>query len=840
MHKVKRTGRLMLSLLMALLIVVGATSTAYAAISDAVTAAAEKAVWAEGATKTGSVVADIDNVKWYKHTDGKYYLFMPTTADFSNLIIHHTYGNLTINSQTITSGTAYNIYTVTGASAGAKKIECNAVADGNSVKLVFMKSSKYGTVFLNTVSGSMNAVNADKSYKEAGDILIIDAEGTVQYDNALDSIKGRGNSTWGKDKKPYNLKLNKNAELFGFGKSKKWTLLANAQEHSMIRNHMIYNLADEVGLSYSPGSYFVDFYANGVYMGAYQLTEKVEQGKNKLVNTTDLQGLTEEANPGVDIEAASRTSTKGAGRSGDRTYYNIANNPADITGGYMLEYVMSPDSGASFTTTRNQVIDITGPEVATKNQVNYIADFVQDMENALAASNGKNSKGKHYTEYLDIESYAKMYIIEEFSMNVDAGISSCNFWKESDTKGDGKLHAGPIWDYDVAFGNLAQVKEGISMTSYDSLFASISERYGQGDTIWKMLCKHKDFLAEVERVWNEDFVKAFDILFGKTEGTGRLQSFDEMKNVVSDASALNYTIWGYTLSDGNHSMVPHLAGTTQASQINYLINWVEKRYEFMDSVFGSIDDAKEKAIKEIQDFYNSYDQSLLTASQITAMTTAKNNGISSINKATTAVEVANLKNSTIENIKKAAGGLMVYFDNNETKWEEVCIYWWGGSSSAAPQWPGVKMTEGEDGIYYFLLEAGAENVIFTNGKDASTGEKEQTIDLNVPTSSANMFVTDISTGTYDESKEAIVYGGSWKTSNDNTPDKVKYGDVNFDGKVSMRDIMEIQKYIAYMAKFDEKQLIAADVTGDGKVKMADIMEIQKYIAFIITVFPVEK
>lgn len=246
-----------------------------------------------------------------------------------------------------------------------------------------------------------------------------------------------------------------------------------------------------------------------------------------------MQGNTEDAlaDAGYDDDIESYSLTTSRNRSG----YSLPVNPDDITGGYLIEYMTVSEEPCNFTTDRGQQVDLK--TVNSIEQVNYIADFVQDMEDALYSDTGYNSKGKHYTEYIDLESAALMYLLQELSLNIDAGISSCFFYKDSDLNGDGKLHAAPVWDFDVAFGNLTNIKDGVSMTSTDSVFAGISKRYNSDYyTIIAQLAQHEEVQQEARRLWNERFLPAFDILNGKTEGTGRLKSLEYYSSILEDSA----------------------------------------------------------------------------------------------------------------------------------------------------------------------------------------------------------------------------------------------------------------------------------------------------------------
>ena len=509
----KKSTALMLCFIMAAFCV----PSSFAAQSDYLTSgippyvaqSREKAVWLDACS--GGASSEIDAVKWYCDFDGKYYFFMPSSADLSSAVIYHNFTSLTIDGRSISSGDAL--------SGLEKNASLTMNCDGRTYNVKIMQSSGIASMFLTTESGSMDSINADPyhEYSESGQMLLLDSEGAASYEGELSSIKGRGNTTWRNiEKKPYNIKLPSKASLLGMKASKKWCLLANGQDHSMLRNRVVYDVADEVGLDFSPESRFADVYANGEYLGSYQITEKVELGKNNLVSISDLQGDTEDAllaaGYNSDIESY-RLKSEGS-YYGARSGYDIPVEPEDITGGYLLEYIAVPEESCHFITDSGQSVDLK--TAASYKQVNYIADFVQDMEDALYSPTGYNSKGKHYSDYIDVESAALMYLIEELSVNIDAGISSCFFYKDSDLAGDGKLHAAPVWDYDVAFGNLSTYKDGVNMMDTDSIFAAESRQYGNRKyTIIAQFAHQSEIASAAERLWNERFVPAFAILNGR-------------------------------------------------------------------------------------------------------------------------------------------------------------------------------------------------------------------------------------------------------------------------------------------------------------------------------------
>lgn len=600
-----------LSCILTLILILGCATTAFAQTSNSNVVGAsstDKAIWADGfATQT----TQVDAVKWwYSNTDQKYYLFLPTVTDLNSVVITYNFNSVSFDGVAITNGSAIKLqdnktYSVT--------------ADGNNYSLTVMKSTSVGSMFFTTESGSLDYVNQSKDNKEGGNIVVVDKNGEVNYDGILSSIKGRGNTTWENiDKKPYNIKLDKTAALLGMSKSKKWCLLANGQDHSLIRNKIMYDLANDSGLTYSPDSQYADVYANGEYIGTYEITEKVEAGKNNLVKIYDLEGETEKANGDADLSTYNQVLVGGNGDKNSYKYYDIPNNPSDITGGYVLEFDVNSDDkyrgeASGFVTSRGQCVVVKDPEYCSKQQVEYIRDYVQKAEDAYYSSTGINTLGKHYSEYMDMDDLARMYLVQEFSVNIDSGITSCFFYKDSEVaanrvSNDSIIHAGPAWDFDVALGNLENEKDGVSMMSTDKWFAKIAKNYNGGKnnkTIFAQLCTMTDFWDNVQTVYNRDFAPALSILTGKTNNDGeRLTSIYNLENIIEDSADMNFIRWDYTLKDNT---LVSAAGYTHRSHLDYLekfvinrTNWLnEQLYAEITSEFGDVDLDGSITIKDV-------------------------------------------------------------------------------------------------------------------------------------------------------------------------------------------------------------------------------------------------
>ena len=520
-------------------------------------------------TDSAENASDLGAVEWYKATDGKYYIFLPSSADKSNITVWFTADEDVMCGETkLVNGEATDAF----ANGDSFTLTSGTV----SYEVKFLKAENSGTVYINTESGNMDAIHADKSHKEKGNIIILDGDGNVQYDGKLSSIKGRGNSTWQKEKKPYNIKLDKKTDLFGMGKNKSWCLLASAIDRSMVRNTLSYDLAYNIGVTTTGFAHYTNLYLNGKYAGLYILTEKVDIGENR-VDIYDLEGATEDVND-KDLDEYKLAGAQNSQAWGTIKYADIPNDPDEITGGYLLElekiyrYV---DEASGFITKNGQPVVVKTPEYASKAQIEYISKYYQDFEDALYSGTGYNSKGKHYSEYVDVDSLARMYIIQEFTAIFDGCSSSFFLWKDV----DGKITAGPAWDYD---GSLGQGQpntliNNVENTADPKLLFIQTCRIGNHALNKKALLaqafSHNDFQERVQEIWASDFVEYYPSFY---------ENIESFKNVITASFVMNEIRWN------NFNTTDIVAiKNKHNSMIKEIYNYVDARYAFLQNAYSN-------------------------------------------------------------------------------------------------------------------------------------------------------------------------------------------------------------------------------------------------------------
>ena len=308
----------------------------------------------------------------------------------------------------------------------------------NEYQLHVLHGSDIPSMHITTESGNIANVYNDKNYKEAAYAKIIE-NGAVSYEGELEYVKGRGNYSWSFPKKPFNIKFKEKVDLFEMGAAKKWCLLANHLDNTLLKNELGYKLAERVDFQVVPEGVFVDLFIDEEYVGHYLLSEKAEIGKGR-INITNLDDLNEIVNPDViweNLELGGVRGKESYSECGSMKWVEIPKNPEVITGGYLIELDLATryvKEKAGFVSNYGQPVTLKDPEYASEEQVEYISSYYQKFEDAVLSGDGYNDQGKHYSEYIDVESIAKMYVFQEFIKNVDGATTSLFLYKTGSLK----------------------------------------------------------------------------------------------------------------------------------------------------------------------------------------------------------------------------------------------------------------------------------------------------------------------------------------------------------------------------------------------------------------------
>jgi hypothetical protein len=353
------------------------------------------------------------------------------------------------------------------------------------------------TIYIETFDGT--SITSKTVYKYCR-LHYVDEQGQVtSYDSV--SIRGRGNSTWNMSKKPYKIKFNTKEKFLGTGyaKAKKWTLMANAADKTLMRNAVTSAMGAFTSLKFNPAAKFVDLLLNGQYMGNYQISDQVDVRPHR-VNITE------------------------------QNYPLQADD--NITGGYLLEVDGFREGNCFVTPLCSAPVRIHYPddEEIVASQTSYIRSHVNKFEQVLMSDNFTDAE-QGYRAYVDTVSLLDWYICTEVSANID-GFYSTYFYKEQDNP---LLFWGPLWDYDIAYNNDYRIRSEKSLTStVNSLMVDVAY---SGSREW------------VCRMWEDPwFQRAVSARYQQLLSRGlvsyMLQKVDSLASLLSESQALNYQKWG--------------------------------------------------------------------------------------------------------------------------------------------------------------------------------------------------------------------------------------------------------------------------------------------------------
>lgn len=502
-------------------------------------------------------------VSLWQNKEGICYVFLPGFAKEGSLQVEKIDdgGHITIGNQILHSGDM--IEKISWEEAYEFTLYDKEEKQILSAPLIFIHSSDLPVLALTTDSESMEWIEEEKGNEEPGEILLFDENGQTLYQGEAESISGRGNSTWGLIKKPYQFRLKEGADLFGFGEAKGWNLLADGYDETKLRNQIALGLARELGMPYTPEGQSVDLYCNGSYYGVYYLCEKIQVGEER-VNITDMEANSSAVYNDAELLKLQVLTSE----DGSRKWTDSQVEEEDITGGYLFEREIQQrfeEEISGFITDQGEAYALQSPKYATQAQVNYIADKMQEFQDAVEEEDGINPKtGKHYSEYIDVESFVQKYLVEEVTKNYDGAVTSSFFYKPADSVSS-KIYAGPVWDYDVAFGNcnldeIVSDPMGITML-YDHVW---------GTEIFARLYEKDDFYEQMTVMYEQKVVPYLEELL---EG-----GIDALSGQIRQAVRLDSIRWEELENRYQYY-------ESYENDIRYLKYFIEARMKFLNDVW---------------------------------------------------------------------------------------------------------------------------------------------------------------------------------------------------------------------------------------------------------------
>ena len=406
----------------------------------------------------------------------------------------------------------------------AKNFEAGTIYNSKKIATEDLTHSGLPVTIINTPNNQ--DINSKEEYIDNTLISIFQTDIIDEFCEIM-NIKGRGNSTWEQPKKPYAVKFNKKKSLLDFPEDKSWVLLANYLDPTLIRNDLALYLGEEyTDLAWTPHYAQVDLVLNGEYKGIYQLGEKIKIAK-KRVNVGDDGFLFE-----IDARAPSEE---------DSRYFTV--------------------------THIEQPVNIKDPEVEyDDDDFVYARDYVNLAISTLFSESFIDEE-EGWRKYMDMDSFIDWYLINEISKNADSRfISSCYM----NLKRGGKLKMGPIWDFDIAFGNypFLDAETQAVMNATSGYRVKKTELYSR-------LFEDPAFVLRLK--------EKFDNIY--TQKDQILGHIDQKAAILSPKMSEENRLWGRL---GPTSSSKETVEAAYAEKISDLKTWLSNRLEWLKSEFDTM------------------------------------------------------------------------------------------------------------------------------------------------------------------------------------------------------------------------------------------------------------
>jgi hypothetical protein len=341
------------------------------------------------------------------------------------------------------------------------------------------------TVSIHTLNGE---IPYDKGHQIVSQLTIISGDGTALLSEP-GTTRERGNASRSFPKKPYRIKFDKKQHVLDApAKAKKWTLINNYGDKTLMRNMLAFELSRRMGMTYTPYGTAVDVLLNGEYKGCYQLCDQVEINKNR-INITE---MTSKDNEG-----------------------------SALTGGYFVEIDAYANQEKSwFNSNKGNPVTIKSPDEdsITTQQKNYIKGYFNKME-------------ADWKSYLDLNSFLRHFLVGELSGNTDT-YWSVYMYKDRD---DDMMYTGPVWDFDLAFNNDQRTYPVNSKTDY--IYRSGGSCAGNMRSFTdKIVVNDANAKKQLVEIWDEARQG------GLTE-ENMVAYIDSLESVLQQSQKLNFIRW---------------------------------------------------------------------------------------------------------------------------------------------------------------------------------------------------------------------------------------------------------------------------------------------------------
>jgi hypothetical protein len=396
---------------------------------------------------------------------------------------------------------------------------CNNITFENDLpdEIVIKPEDRLPQIAVNTNGGTI----VDEP-KISADITISEAD-LVTYEGNI-GIEFRGATSQTFPKKSYGLETwDENNEdldvsLLGFPEEEDWILYGPYSDKSLMRNILIYDLSRDIEM-YASRSKFVELSINNEYQGVYVFMEKLKRDSQRI----DINKLKDDENSGEDL-------TGGYILKIDKTAGNNLGEGYNDLNSFTSPYA---PPNASVGQEINFLYEYPDAEDITVEQKTYISSYVTDFENALASNDFKDPI-IGYAAYIDVPSFIDFFLLNEISNNVDGYRLSTFMHKDK----NGKLKMGPIWDFNLAFGNADYCGGGNTNVWAYKFNERCSGDFWQIPFWWDKLLQDPAFVSELKARWTALRSDAFS-------ETSILAKISSYKDTLEKAGAIdtNFDTW---------------------------------------------------------------------------------------------------------------------------------------------------------------------------------------------------------------------------------------------------------------------------------------------------------
>ena len=371
-------------------------------------------------------------------------------------------------------------------------------------------------------------------------------------------IEIRGQSSQMFPKKQYGFETRNeqnegiDVSLLGFPEEEDWIFHAPYSDKSLMRNALIYDLSRAIG-RYTTRVQYIDFYLNGRYDGLYLLMEKLKRDKNRI----DLNNLKENENTGEDLTGGYILKIDKESEYTTQNMFESRFDPPLATGGQQIRFLYEdPD-----------------PDDITPAQREYISNYVHGFEAALASENFADPE-LGYAAYIDVDSFVDFFVLNELAQNVDGFRLSTWLVKDKNEK----LAMGPIWDFNLAFGN-ANYCGGNATDVWTYQFNQrCSGDFWLVPFWWNRLLEDPNFKAKVKERWQALRADAFaeQAIMGRIDAY--VNQLSETNNITN-----NFARWPVL---GAYVWPNDFIGATYEQEVDYLKGFISQRLSWLDAQIG--------------------------------------------------------------------------------------------------------------------------------------------------------------------------------------------------------------------------------------------------------------